>query len=111
MKKKIRKAQSKASAQQGTYYHKTGPVPKHVHQMTKKELTKAASASAGNRKSSHMKLFKKAIVKHAVQAVHKKFAELHHKKAVAARLKQKKGAKPARVSRKAMRVLSRPQRA
>lgn len=92
-----------ATAKQGSYFHKTGPVPQALYAGAHADLSAAAHAvptatgdpSAGVPHSA-LRTFKKSIVEAAVAIAAKKTAELRHKKAVRAKLQRDGAATQAR---------------
>ena len=89
---------------QGTYYHKTGPVPKQTKKAAKADLT-AYAGSIGkdivtknvpkNVPGEALRVYHDALVKDAVRLAVDKVSELRHKKDVVNKLQVSKDSVPA----------------
>jgi len=110
---KIKKLENKVSITQGTYYHKSGSVPKDVLKTSELHLKRVAREAVKSKKQhTHTKhsqqmqaglaRYKRALTKAAVQAVVGKHAELSHKKAAAANLKKSQRVVAAKASQKSL---------
>ena len=91
------------AATQGTYYHKTGPVPSTTVRQTKEDLSSFAGELgadvAQNAPKSvpkeALQVYHDALVKNAVKLAVNKVSELRHKKHAVEKLEQSSNAVPA----------------